>query len=108
MIPQWRITEVPLAGGPDTDAAQRLTALRRGLLPALMLQASAGRPFTCCWTRAVAGGPIEIRVGIEPADGAVSYPVGARAVAADTVEFPYWVEVNGLHDVLIRTARDRG
>lgn len=100
MIPQWRITEVPLTGGPDADTAQQLTALRRGLLPALMLQASAGRPFSCCWTRAIAGGPIEIRVGIEPSHGAVSYPVGARAVAADAVDFPYWVEVNGLHDVL--------
>ncbi|MFI5734030.1 ATP-binding protein [Kribbella sp. NPDC051587] len=100
MIPQWRIAEVPLAGGPDTGAAQRLTALRRGLLPALMLEASAGRPFSCCWTRAVAGGPIEVRVGIEPVDGAVSYPVGARAVPADPVEFPHWVAVDGRHDVL--------
>ncbi|MFF1818122.1 ATP-binding protein [Kribbella sp. NPDC058245] len=65
-----------------------------------MLEASAGRPFSCCWTRAVAGGPIEIRVGIDPVDGAVSYPVGARAVAADPVEFPYWVAVDGRHDVL--------
>ncbi|GAA3138019.1 hypothetical protein JOF29_000160 [Kribbella aluminosa] len=99
-IPQWRLTEVPLAGGPDTDAAQRLTALRRGLLPTLMMLASAGRPFSCCWTRAVAGGPIEVRVGIEPVEGSVSYPVGARAVDADSANFPYWVEVNGAHDVL--------
>ncbi|GAB3943857.1 hypothetical protein GCM10029976_067090 [Kribbella albertanoniae] len=99
-IPQWRITEVPLAGGPDTDAAQRLTALRRGLLPTLMMLASAGRPFSCCWTRAVAGGPLEVRVGIEPVDGSVSHPVGARAADADSVNFPYWVEVNGAHDVL--------
>jgi hypothetical protein len=48
----------------------------------------------------VAGGPIEVRVGIEPADGAVSYPVGARAVAADAVDFPCWVGVDGVHDVL--------
>ena len=46
------------------------------------------------------GGPIEIRVGIEPVDGAVSYPVGARAVAADAVDFPSWVGVDGVHDVL--------
>ncbi|WP_405064350.1 ATP-binding protein [Kribbella sp. NBC_01505] len=65
-----------------------------------MLEASAGRPFSCCWTRTVAGGPIEVRVGIEPVDGAVSYPVGARAVAADPVEFPHWLAVNGRHDVL--------
>lgn len=48
----------------------------------------------------MAGGPIEVRVGIEPVDGAVSYPVGARAVAADAVDFPYWVGVDGAHDVL--------
>ncbi|MFB6724887.1 ATP-binding protein [Kribbella sp. NPDC056345] len=65
-----------------------------------MLQASAGRPFSCCWTRTVAGGPIEVRVGIEPVDGAVSYPVGARAIAADPVEFPHWVALDGRHDVL--------
>ncbi|QNE18147.1 ATP-binding protein [Kribbella qitaiheensis] len=100
LIPQWRITEVPLVGGPDTNGGQRLTALRRGLLPALMLQASAGRPFSFCWTRASAGGPIEVRAGIEPSHGAVSYPAGARAVAADPIEFPYWVSVDGLHDVL--------
>ncbi|TCC18977.1 ATP-binding protein [Kribbella speibonae] len=99
-VPRWRITSVPLAGGPEMEAAGRLTALRRGLLPALSVQAAAGRAFSCCWTRPVAGGPIEVRVGIEPVDGAVSYPVGARAVAADAVDFPCWVGVDGAHDVL--------
>lgn len=46
------------------------------------------------------GGPIEVRVGIEPVDGAVSYPAGARAEAADAVDFPCWVGVDGVHDVL--------
>jgi DNA helicase HerA-like ATPase len=101
MIPRWRLTEVPLIGGPETDAAQRLTAFRRGLLPALTLQAAAGRTFSCCWTRAVANGPLEVRVGIEPDEtGAVSYPAGARAVAASDVEFPIWLAVDGAHDVL--------
>ncbi|MGW7681293.1 ATP-binding protein [Kribbella sp. NPDC054772] len=98
MIPRWRITEVPLIG---SEVTQRLTGLRRGLLPTLRLQASAGRPFSCCWTRTVANGPIEIRVGIEPdATGGVAYPAGARAVAAPDAEFSNWVAVDGAHDVL--------
>jgi hypothetical protein len=101
MIPRLRITEVPLVGGLDTDAAQRLTAFRRGLLPALTLQAATQRRFSCCWTRTVANGPVEVRVGIEPdAAGTVSYPVGARGVAAAPVDFPFWLEVEGTHDVL--------
>ncbi|MFG1907160.1 ATP-binding protein [Kribbella sp. NPDC048928] len=101
MIPQWRITEVPLIGGSDADAAHRLTALRRGLLPVLVLQAASGQPFSCCWTRTVANGPIEVRVGIEPdAAGAVPYPAGARGVGAETVDFPAWLAVRGTHDVL--------
>ncbi|MEV0801968.1 ATP-binding protein [Kribbella sp. NPDC050281] len=92
---------MPLTGGPDADAAQRLTTLQRGLLPALTVRASTGRPFSCCWTRTVANGPIEVRLGIEPAEsGAIPYPVGARVVAADSAEFPHWVNVDGVHDVL--------
>jgi hypothetical protein len=91
-IPRSRIVEVPLAGGPDAELAQRLTALRRGLLPALTLQAAAGRPFGFCWTRTVAGGPIEVRADV--------YPVGTRVVAADPVDFPCWVGVDGVHDIL--------
>ncbi|GAA3080102.1 hypothetical protein JOF29_004855 [Kribbella aluminosa] len=92
MIPRLRITEVPLVGGPDAEVAQRLTALRRGLLPGLTLQAAAGGPFGFCWTRTVAGGPIEVRAEV--------CPVGARVVAADAVDFPCWVSVDGVHDVL--------
>ncbi|NUR95649.1 MAG: hypothetical protein HOV67_10355, partial [Kribbellaceae bacterium] len=92
MIPRLRITEVPLAGGPDADPAQQLRALRRGLLPGLTLQAAAGRPFGFCWTRPVAGGPIEVRADV--------CPVGATAVPADAVDFPCWVDVDGVHDVL--------
>ncbi|HEY3514321.1 MAG TPA: ATP-binding protein, partial [Kribbella sp.] len=94
LIPRSRVVEVPLAGGPEADAAQRLTALRRGLLPALTLQAAAGRPFSFCWTRTAAGGPLEVRTAVD------DYPVGARIVEAEPVEFPYWVEVGGVHDVL--------
>ncbi|GAA1110110.1 hypothetical protein GCM10009630_03920 [Kribbella jejuensis] len=92
MIPEWRITEVPLAGGPDADAADRLTALRRGLLPALTLRAAAGRPFGFCWTRTTAGGPIEVRGDV--------YPPGTQVVPADPVDFPCWVSIGGVHDVL--------
>ncbi|MGZ0149918.1 ATP-binding protein [Kribbella sp. WER1] len=92
MIPTQRITEVPLAGGADAEVAQRLTALRRGLLPALTLQAAAWEPFGFCWTRTVPGGPLEIRADV--------CPVGAQAVAAEAVDFPCWVGVGGVHDVL--------
>ncbi|MFD7153206.1 ATP-binding protein [Kribbella sp. NPDC059898] len=94
MIPRVRIVEVPLAGGPEADAAQRLIALRRGLLPALTLQAAAGQPFSFCWTRTAVGGPLEVRTSV------FDYPVGARVVDAEPVEFPCWVEVGGVHDVL--------
>ncbi|HZX03632.1 helicase HerA-like domain-containing protein, partial [Kribbella sp.] len=94
MIPRSRVVEVPLAGGPDADAAQRLTALRRGLLPALTLRAAAGQPFSFCWTRTAIGGPLEVRTAVE------DYPVGARIVEAEPVDFPYWVSVGGVHDVL--------
>ncbi|HWD81614.1 MAG TPA: hypothetical protein VG497_22120, partial [Kribbella sp.] len=72
VIPRLRITEVPLVGGPDAELGRRLTALRRGLLPALTQEAAAGRPVSFCWTRPVAGGPVEVR--------AEACPVGARAV----------------------------
>ncbi|WP_427887388.1 ATP-binding protein [Kribbella sp. GL6] len=94
MIPRVRIVEVPLAGGPEADAAQRLIALRRGLLPALTLQAAAGQPFSFCWTRTAVGGPLEVRTSVG------DYPVGARVVDAEPVEFPCWVDVGGVHDVL--------
>ncbi|GAA1604725.1 hypothetical protein GCM10009804_71220 [Kribbella hippodromi] len=92
MIPRLRIVEVPLAGGPDADAAQRLAALRRGLLPALALQAAGEEEFSCCWTRTVAGGPVEVRVA--------QCPLGTRVVEADAADFPVWVGVDGVHDVL--------
>jgi uncharacterized protein len=102
MIPRWRLTEVPLTGGPDADGAQRLTSFKRGLLPALTVQASARRPFSCCWMRTATNGPVEVRVGIEPdSAGALPYPVGARAVALnDAVELPRWMAIDGRHDVL--------
>ena len=106
-LPRHRVIEVPLAGGTDASGLARLTALRRSLLPALAAAHASGREFSCCWARAVAGGPVQVLVSERPDDaGAIAYPPGARVVPAEpsalaAVEsLPSWVGCTGGHDVL--------
>ncbi|MFL6076755.1 MAG: ATP-binding protein [Mycobacteriales bacterium] len=110
-----RLDQVPALDGP---------AMRAALRPALAGAYAAGEPVCLLWWRPVAGGPVRIVAGGDPAatarpyaDGgtgagvasvSVPYPAGARgtaldtsAVLADLAALPCWLACEPVVDALV-------